>query len=211
MTTPARSSSGGAQAAPTTPLLAGRFAAGSHDAAATLGSRRCRMPYRCEPCPVGCADGPTAHGSAGRHPGPPGTWWCRPRWRRSPPRSAAAHHRRRPGGACSQACYDRPDLRLPGPPRLARALMVSTLARDQPSRPCSPSRSKTTSWSWSNTLAWAHSVKRRQQVAGEPQPSSRAGSSRRGGWVLQLVNDLRPCGDPSVPARRRTRCPPDPA
>src|SRR5215216_3957838 len=97
------------------------------------------------------------------------------------------------------------------PPRLARTLMVSTLARDQSSRPCSPSRSKTTSWSWSNTLAWAHSVKRRQQVAGEPQPSSRAGSSRRGGWVLQLVNDLRPCGDPSVPARGRTRCPPDPA
>jgi hypothetical protein len=32
----------------------------------------------------------------------------------------------------------------------------------------------------SNTPAWAHSVSRRQQVAGEPQPSSRAGSSRHG-------------------------------
>ena len=66
------------------------------------------------------------------------------------------------------------------PPRLARTLMVSTLARDQSSRPCSPSRSKTTRWSWSKTPAFAHSVRRRQQVAGEPQPSCWAGRSRHG-------------------------------
>jgi hypothetical protein len=66
------------------------------------------------------------------------------------------------------------------PPRLARTLMVSTLARDQSSRPCVPSRSKISKWSRSNTPALAHSVSRRQQVAGEPQPSSRAGSSRHG-------------------------------
>jgi hypothetical protein len=66
------------------------------------------------------------------------------------------------------------------PPRLARTLMVSTLARVQSSRPCSPRRSKTTRCSWSNTPALAHSVRRRQQVEGEPQPSSRAGSSRQG-------------------------------
>ena len=33
------------------------------------------------------------------------------------------------------------------PPRLARTLMVSTLARDQSTRPCSPRRSRTTTWS----------------------------------------------------------------
>jgi hypothetical protein len=58
--------------------------------------------------------------------------------------------------------------------------MVSTLARDQSTWPRSPSRSRTRRWSWSNTPALAHSVSRRQQVAGEPQPSSRAGSSRHG-------------------------------
>jgi hypothetical protein len=66
------------------------------------------------------------------------------------------------------------------PPRLARTLMVSTAARTQSSRPCSPRRSKTCKWSRSKTPALAHSVRRRQQVAGEPQPSSRAGSSRHG-------------------------------
>jgi hypothetical protein len=35
-------------------------------------------------------------------------------------------------------------------------------------------------WSWSKTPALAHSVSRRQQVTVEPQPSSRAGSSRHG-------------------------------
>ena len=58
--------------------------------------------------------------------------------------------------------------------------MLSTLARDQSSWPCSPRRSKTARWSWSNTPAAAHSVSRRHQVAGEPQPSSWAGSSRQG-------------------------------
>jgi hypothetical protein len=57
--------------------------------------------------------------------------------------------------------------------------MVSTLARDQSSRPATPNWSKTLRWSASNTPALAHSVRRRQQVAGEPQPSSRAGSSRQ--------------------------------
>jgi hypothetical protein len=180
MTTPARFSSGGAQAGPTTPPHAGRSAAGSHDAAGTLGSQRCRMPYRRGPCPVGCADGPSAHGSVERHPGPPGTWWCRPR--------GGGHHRgQRQPLPSRTSCSLLPGLpRSTGwganllPPRLARTLMVSTLARDQSSRPCSPSRSKTTRWSWSNTPAWAQSVRRRQQVAGEPQPSSRAGSSRHG-------------------------------
>jgi hypothetical protein len=66
------------------------------------------------------------------------------------------------------------------PPRLARTLMVSTLARDQSSRPATPSRSSTSRWRASNTPARAHSSKRRQTVAGEPQPSSLAGSSRHG-------------------------------
>jgi hypothetical protein len=66
------------------------------------------------------------------------------------------------------------------PPRLVRTLMASTLARDQSTWSCSPSRSKTARCRASNTPAAAHSVSRRQQVAGEPQPSSRAGSSRHG-------------------------------
>jgi hypothetical protein len=40
------------------------------------------------------------------------------------------------------------------PPRLARTLMVSTLARDQSTSPRSPRRSNTVRWSWSNTPAW---------------------------------------------------------
>jgi hypothetical protein len=76
------------------------------------------------------------------------------------------------------------------PPRLARTLMVSTLTRDQSSRPCSPSRSSTSRWSWSNTPALAHSVRRRQQVAGEPLPSSRAGSSRHGVEVRAAMNTI---------------------
>jgi hypothetical protein len=51
-------------------------------------------------------------------------------------------------------------------PRAWRALMVSTLARDQSSWPCSPNRSKTARCKASNTLALAHSVSRRRQVAG---------------------------------------------
>jgi hypothetical protein len=53
--------------------------------------------------------------------------------------------------------------------------MVSTLARSQSSRPCSPRRSKTTRWSASKTPALAHSVSRRQQVAGASRsPASRS-------------------------------------
>ena len=63
---------------------------------------------------------------------------------------------------------------------MARTLMVSTLTRAQSTWPRSPSRSKTRRWSWSNTPTVAHSVSRRQQVAGEPQPSCCAGSSRHG-------------------------------
>jgi hypothetical protein len=59
-----------------------------------------------------------------------------------PLRSAAAHRRPRPGGACSQACQDRLDLCPRGSSRVARTLMVSTLARDQSTRPCSPSGSR---------------------------------------------------------------------
>ena len=36
----------------------------------------------------------------------------------------------RPTESCFLACHDRPDLRQRGPPRLARTLVVSTLARD---------------------------------------------------------------------------------
>jgi hypothetical protein len=61
-------------------------------------------------------------------------------------------------------------LRQRGPPRLARTLAESTLARDQSSRPARPSRSSTSKWSCSNTPALAHSFKRRHAVAGEPQP-----------------------------------------
>src|SRR5512132_1420893 len=88
------------------------------------------------------------------------------------------------------------------PPRLARTLMVSTLARDQSSRPCSPRRSSTSRWSWSNTPASAHSVSRRQQVAGEPQPSSRAGSSRHGVEV-RAMNTIAAKQLRSGTARRR--------
>jgi hypothetical protein len=66
------------------------------------------------------------------------------------------------------------------PPRLARTLMESTLARDQSSRPASPSRSSTSAWRCSKTPVLAHWSSRRQAVDGEPQPSSRAGSSRHG-------------------------------
>ena len=66
------------------------------------------------------------------------------------------------------------------PPRLARTLAESTLARVQSSRPAIPNWSKTLRWRASNTPALAHSISRRQQVVGEPQPSSRAGSSRHG-------------------------------
>ena len=63
---------------------------------------------------------------------------------------------------------------------MARTLMVSTLTRSQSSWPWAPRRSKTRRCRASNTPASAHSVSRRQQVDGEPQPSSRAGSSRHG-------------------------------
>ena len=66
------------------------------------------------------------------------------------------------------------------PPRLARMLAESTLTRSQSTWPCSPRRSKTRRCRASNTPAVAYSVSRRQQVAGEPQPNSRAGSSRHG-------------------------------
>jgi hypothetical protein len=75
------------------------------------------------------------------------------------------------------------------PPRLARTLMVSTLVRDQSSWPCSPSRSSTSRWSWSNTPAPAHSARRRQHVAGEPHPSSRAGN-RRHGVEVRAMNTI---------------------
>jgi hypothetical protein len=55
--------------------------------------------------------------------------------------------RPRAGAAWTQACHDRRDLRQRGPPRLARTLMVSRLARDQSTRPWAPSRSS--SWSYS--------------------------------------------------------------
>jgi hypothetical protein len=84
------------------------------------------------------------------------------------------------------------------PPRRARTLMVSTLARDQSTWPCSPRRSKTCRWSWSKTPALAHSVRRRQQVAGEPQPRSRAGSSRQGVEVRAMCTRSRP----NTPGRR---------
>ena len=64
--------------------------------------------------------------------------------------------------------------------RVTSLALASVAADDRSSRPCSPSRSSTSRWSWSNTPAPAHSPRRRQHVAGEPQPSSRAGSSRQG-------------------------------
>jgi hypothetical protein len=87
------------------------------------------------------------------------------------------------------------------PPRLARTLMVSTLARDQSSRPCSPSRSSTSRWSWSNTPAPAHSARRRQHLAGEPQPSSRAGN-RRHGVEVRAMNTIAAKQLRSGPAAR---------
>jgi hypothetical protein len=180
MTATAPPASGAVPTWPTTRPHAGRSAGRSRDAGDRCGWLRCRSPCQRGPRRAGCGADQRACAPAARHPGPPRTWWCRRRWRRSPPRQAAARSRRRPGGACSQACHDRPGLRPRGPPRLARMLMVSTLARDQSSRPCSPSRSNTSRWSWSNTPACAHSARRRQQVAGEPQPSSRAGNSRHG-------------------------------
>ena len=49
---------------------------------------------------------------------------------------------------------------------MAGTLMVSRAARSPSSCPRSPRRSKTCRWSWSKTPALAHSVRRRQQVAG---------------------------------------------
>jgi hypothetical protein len=184
-TATARSSNGGGPTASRTPCRAGRSADGSHAAADRPGWCGCRRPCRRGPRRAECGADPMELGPAARRPRPPGTWRCRRRCPQSPPRQAAAHSRHRPGGACSQACHDRPDLRQRGPPAW-RTLIVSTLAPDQPSRPCSPSRSKTTRWSWSNTPALAHSVRRRQQVTGEPQPSSPAGRSRHGAEVRAM-------------------------
>jgi hypothetical protein len=97
-----------------------------------------------------------------------------------PLRSAAAHRRPRPGGACSQACQDRLDLC----PRGSLALGAHAHGVHTRPRPVHPAllaqRVQTSRWRAPNISASAHSVSRRQQVAGEPQPSSRAGSSRQG-------------------------------
>ena len=65
-------------------------------------------------------------------------------------------------------------------PLVARRLKESTLTRDQSSPPAAPSSSSSTSWSRSNTPAWAHSAKRRQQVVTLPQPNSPTDSSAQG-------------------------------
>jgi hypothetical protein len=82
-------------------------------------------------------------------------------------------------------------------PHAWRTLAVSRLARDQSTRPAIPSWSKTLRWRASNTPASAHSVSRRQQVAGEPQPSSWAGSSLWGAETrIRAVNrDSVPSAD----------------
>lgn len=59
-----------------------------------------------------------------------------------------------------------------GAPFFARMWEPSTHARDQSSSPAAFSSASRTWWSWSNTPAFCHRSKRRQQVCPEPNPSS---------------------------------------
>jgi hypothetical protein len=65
-------------------------------------------------------------------------------------------------------------------PRLARTLNESRQARDQSSWPWRPSASSSRWCSRCQTPARCQSRRRRQQVTGLPQPSSRVGNSRQG-------------------------------
>jgi hypothetical protein len=69
-------------------------------------------------------------------------------------------------------------------------------------RPRRPSSSSSSRCSRSNTPASAHSANRRQHVAGEPQPSSRVGSSRHGVEV-RAMNTIAAKQARSGIARRR--------
>jgi hypothetical protein len=92
------------------------------------------------------------------------------------------------------------------PPRLARTLMVSTLARSQSTGPAHPAGPRPQRCRASSTPAAVHSVRRRQQVDGDPQPSSRAGSSRQGVEVRHVHDRGKagPIGDgPMAAAVRR--------
>jgi hypothetical protein len=65
------------------------------------------------------------------------------------------------------------------PPRLARTLMLSRQARDQSSRPCSPSRSRISKCNASNTPALAHWFSRRQTVAVSHSPTPWLGAGAK--------------------------------
>jgi hypothetical protein len=148
-------------------------------------------PRGARPCPHGpsqggSAAGPLACAPAGCRPAAPRTRCCRWCWPRSPAATVAARRRQPPGAAWTRAWPDRPGLRRCGPPRTARRLKLSTLTRDQSSRPASPRWSSSTTLKRSNTPAWAHSANRRQQLVTEPQPNSATGSNAQGVEVRSM-------------------------
>jgi hypothetical protein len=73
------------------------------------------------------------------------------------------HHK--PAGSWTLACHDRADFRRPGP-HVWRGHWSSPRWRDQSSRPSSPSRSRMSRWSCSNTPALARWFRPREAVAG---------------------------------------------
>jgi hypothetical protein len=87
------------------------------------------------------------------------------------------------------------------PPGLARRLMVSTLARDQSSPPCSPSRSNTFRWSASNTRPRpTRSGGASRSPASRSRVPGRAAAAK--GWRCgPCTRSRRSSGDPTV--RRR--------
>lgn len=59
-----------------------------------------------------------------------------------------------------------------GPPKTARTLDESTIARDQSIRSAPLSRANNTAWSPCHTPLWCHDARRRQHVIPHPQPIS---------------------------------------
>jgi hypothetical protein len=177
----------------------------SHAGVARHGWPRCHSSYRRPACRAGPGAGPMA---------------CAPAGCRRPPRPASPrrgvgggdrHGQRQPTPLADQvqlgpglAAIDRTCANMV-PPRLARTLLLSKQARDQSSRPCSPSRFKISRCNASNTPALAHWFSRRQTVAGEPQPSSWAGS-RRQGVDVRAVNTTAAKQLRSGMLRRRPPC-----
>jgi hypothetical protein len=146
----------------------------------TPGSGGSRSPCRRGTCRVGGAAHPPGWRPAGCRPVPPRTAPGQAGWPDPATATAPSPYPRWRRATCSRAWPGRPGLRPSGPPRTARRLAESTLARDQSSSPAAPSSSSSSSCSRSNTPASAHSANRRQQVVTLPQPNSRTGSSAHG-------------------------------